>query len=67
MKIFRASLLSVVVGSLVSAGCGASMSVISHEKQAYVVRQKALGFSSDMYFCNAAAGKPVCTAVTEAE
>ncbi len=43
------------------------MSVISHEKQAYVVRQKALGFSSDMYFCSAAAGKPVCTPVTEAE
>jgi hypothetical protein len=48
-------------------GCSARMAIISHEKQAYVIKERSLGFNSDMYFCDATGGKPVCKKVTEGE
>jgi hypothetical protein len=51
--------LALILGLLlVGSGCSARMAVISHEKQAYMVKESALGFNSDMYFCDATAGKP---------
>jgi hypothetical protein len=52
----------ILIGGL---GCAAQMAVIGHEKHAYVVKQKSLGFASDLYFCDATQAKPICTAVTE--
>jgi hypothetical protein len=43
------------------------MAVIAHEKQAYIVKESALGFNSDMFLCDATGGKPVCHKITEAQ
>jgi hypothetical protein len=57
-----------LVGLLASAsGCSARMAVIAHEKQAYMVKESALGFNSDMFFCDASGGKPVCRKIVEGE
>jgi hypothetical protein len=50
-----------------ATGCSARMAVVAHEKQAYMVKESSLGFNSDMYFCDATAGKPVCRKITEGE
>jgi hypothetical protein len=58
----------LIVGLVTSAsGCGAQMAVVAHEKQAYVVKNRSLGFNSDMYFCDATSGKPVCRKTAEGE
>jgi hypothetical protein len=60
------SVLIVAVGLVLgTSGCAARMAVIAHEKQAYVIKESQLGFNSDMYFCDATGGKPVCTKTTE--
>ena len=57
-----------LVGLLGTAsGCAARMAVIAHEKQAYMVKESSLGFNSDMYFCEAGGGKPVCKKIVEGE
>jgi hypothetical protein len=43
------------------------MAVIAHEKQAYMVKESSFGFNSDMYFCDASGGKPVCRKITEGQ
>lgn len=60
---------SILIAALLacSSGCASRMAVIAHEKQAYAVKESGLGFNSDMYFCDASSGKPVCTKVTEDE
>lgn len=64
----RATSVLVLVGLLASAsGCSARMAVIAHEKQAYMVKESALGFNSDMFFCDASGGKPVCRKIVEGE
>lgn len=64
----RARSVMLMVGLVVGAsGCSARMAVIAHEKQAYMVKESALGFNSDMYFCDASAGKPVCKKIVEGE
>ena len=64
----KARSLLLIVGLLAGAsGCSARMAVIAHEKQAYIVKDSSLGFNSDMYLCDASAGKPVCRKVTEAQ
>jgi hypothetical protein len=61
-------IVMLMIGLLACAsGCSARMAVIAHEKQAYIVRDSALGFNSDMYFCDASAGKPVCRKVADGE
>ena len=50
-----------------SSGCAARMAVIGHEKQAYITKESSFGFNSDMYFCDATAGKPVCKKIQEGE
>ena len=57
-------LFAAVVG-LGGVGCAAQMSVISHEKHAYVIKLSGLGFNSNMYYCDATQAKPVCSQVTE--
>ena len=57
--------LTIVVLLLGMSGCAARMAVIGHEKQAYVIKESQLGFNSDMYFCDATSGKPVCKKTTE--
>ena len=59
-----AMLIGLVAGS---SGCGARMAVIAHEKQAYVVKEHSLGFNSDMYFCDASSGRPVCRKTEEGQ
>ena len=64
----RARSVIVILGLLIGAsGCSARMAVVAHEKQAYMVKESALGFNSDMYFCDATGGKPVCKKITEGE
>lgn len=64
----RATSVILLVGLLVGAsGCSAHMAVIAHEKQAYMVKDSALGFNSDIFFCDATGGKPVCRKVVEGE
>lgn len=64
----RATSVILLVGLLVGAsGCSARMAVIAHEKQAYMVKDGALGFNSDIFFCDASGGKPVCRKVVEGE
>ena len=64
----RARSVILLVGLLVGAsGCSARMAVIAHEKQAYMVKESALGFNSDMFFCDASGGKPVCRKIVEGE
>ena len=64
----RARSVIILVGLLVGAsGCSARMAVIAHEKQAYMVKDSALGFNSDIFFCDATGGKPVCRKVVEGE
>ncbi|MDB5218152.1 MAG: hypothetical protein JWO86_6079 [Myxococcaceae bacterium] len=64
----RARSVLLIVGLLVGAsGCSARMAVIAHEKQAYMVKESALGFNSDMFFCDATGGKPVCRKIVEGE
>ena len=48
-----------------ATGCSARMAVIAHEKQAYIVKESALGFNSDMFLCDATSGKPVCHKIVE--
>ena len=68
MNVERArSVILMVAIAIGASGCTARMAVIAHEKQAYVVKDSALGFNSDMYLCDATAGKPVCKKVVEAE
>jgi hypothetical protein len=57
----------LLIAGLLSAttGCAARMAVIAHEKQAYIIKESQLGFNSDMYFCDASGGKPVCKKTTE--
>jgi hypothetical protein len=56
----------VLIGLLSTAsGCSARMAVIAHEKQAYIVKESALGFNSDMFLCDATSGKPVCHKIVE--
>jgi hypothetical protein len=55
----------MVALTMAASGCGARMAVIAHEKQAYIVKESSLGFNSDMYFCDATGGKPVCKKTTE--
>jgi hypothetical protein len=64
----RARSVILLVGLLACAsGCSARMAVIAHEKQAYMVKESALGFNSDMFFCDATGGKPVCRKIVEGE
>jgi hypothetical protein len=64
----RARSVIILFGLLVGAsGCSARMAVIAHEKQAYMVKESALGFNSDMFFCDATGGKPVCRKIVEGE
>ena len=64
----KARCVLLMVGLLVGAsGCSARMAVIAHEKQAYVVKESALGFNSDMFLCDATGPKPICKKVTEAQ
>jgi hypothetical protein len=64
----RARSVIILLGLLVGAsGCSARMAVIAHEKQAYMVKESALGFNSDMFFCDATGGKPVCRKIVEGE
>jgi len=64
----RATSVILLIGLLASAsGCSARMAVIAHEKQAYMVKESALGFNSDMFFCDASGGKPVCRKIVEGE
>jgi hypothetical protein len=64
----RARSVVLIVGLLVGAsGCSARMAVIAHEKQAYMVKESSFGFNSDMYFCDATGGKPVCRKIVEGE
>ena len=64
----RARRLLLIAGILATtSGCAARMAVIAHEKQAYVIKESQLGFNSDMYFCDARTGKPVCKKTTEGE
>lgn len=65
-QVFGRVALMVVLASMGTA-CGARMAVIGHEKQAYMVKESALGFNSDMYFCDASSGKPVCHKTQEGE
>ena len=56
----------LLIGLLSTAsGCSARMAVIAHEKQAYIVKESALGFNSDMFLCDASTGKPVCHKIVE--
>jgi hypothetical protein len=57
----------IVALALAATGCSARMAVIAHEKQAYIVKESSFGFNSDMYFCDANGGKPVCHKITEGE
>lgn len=61
MKALVAALL--VAASMLGAGCGARMAVVSTEKTAFVVRQGT--FSTDVHRCTAESGKPICTQVEE--
>ena len=58
--------LMVVLASMGMA-CSASMAVVAHEKQAYMVKSNGFGGGSDMYFCDASSGKPVCHKTQEGE
>ncbi len=51
----------MAVGAL--SACGAGMATVSTKGSAYVVRNRAFG--SDMYYCTAESGQPVCTEVEE--
>ena len=59
------SVILMITLATASSGCAARMAVIGHEKQAYITKESSLGFNSDMYFCDASAGKPVCHKVQE--
>jgi hypothetical protein len=64
----RARSVMLMIGLVVGAsGCSARMAVIAHEKQAYMVKDSALGFNSDMYLCDATTGKPICRKVAEGQ
>jgi hypothetical protein len=64
---YERTLRVLLIFGLLSAasGCAARMAVIAHEKNAYVTKESGLGFNSDMYFCDASSGKPVCKKTTE--
>ena len=54
--------LLLVAGALLS-GCAARMAVVSKAKTAYVLRAGFL--STDMYYCDATSGRPVCKEMIE--
>ena len=57
----------MVVLAAMGTACTANMAIVAHEKQAYMVKANGLGGGSDMYFCDASAGKPVCHKTQEGE
>jgi hypothetical protein len=63
----RSVMLPALLLLVGASGCSARMAVIAHEKQAYMVKESALGFNSDMFFCDATGGKPVCHKIVEGQ